>query len=256
MQQACWSRAWLTVRWLQLLSGVTSERSTLDRGVASWISSLRDTRARESRSQGVAAGSPTSDGCGTTSGESFARWNPDSSSWRTWPPTSDEASESSLVTLPRAGGVSSGIAYRRQPSAPRTSAIASSCWLPTPMSSDASRGLRDGTSKRQGTPNLGEALAALLLPTPTARDWKGRTNDQRNSPSLPDALIPTPAASDAKGFGSEDSASSRGETGLCLNPAFVEWMMGLPPGWTDCTSSETVSCPRPQPERSERCGEG
>jgi hypothetical protein len=24
-----------------------------------------------------------------------------------------------------------------------------------------------------------------------------------------------------------------------LNPLFVEWLMGYPPGWTDCDASET-----------------
>jgi hypothetical protein len=35
-----------------------------------------------------------------------------------------------------------------------------------------------------------------------------------------------------------------------LNPAFVEVMMGLPIGWTDCASSETASCPQSPSEPS------
>ena len=32
-----------------------------------------------------------------------------------------------------------------------------------------------------------------------------------------------------------------------LNPQFVEMLMGFPPGWTDCTASETPSCPSKPP---------
>jgi hypothetical protein len=35
-----------------------------------------------------------------------------------------------------------------------------------------------------------------------------------------------------------------------LNPAFVEVMMGLPIGWTDCASSETASSPQSPSEPS------
>jgi hypothetical protein len=59
------------------------------------------------------------------------------------------------------------------------------------------------------------SIAAQLL-TPTANDWKGRTNWEakgRHGPQrLPD-LIPTGAAT-------------------YLNPSFVEEMMGFPVGWT------------------------
>jgi hypothetical protein len=58
-------------------------------------------------------------------------------------------------------------------------------------------------------PNLEEAIA-WMLPTPVARDWKGRS--QRGD-LLPDSFVPTGG-------------------GIYLNPSFVEEMMGFPIGWT------------------------
>ena len=85
--------------------------------------------------------------------------------------------------------------------------------LPTPY---ASFGMSIELSKRQTEkrrnrgkgPNLEEAIA-WMLPTPLARDWKGR--NQRGA--LPDSFIPT-------------------GRGTYLNPSFVEEMMGFQIGWT------------------------
>jgi hypothetical protein len=89
--------------------------------------------------------------------------------------------------------------------------------LPTPRtcSAMASRLDTPGNLESERFPNLETVVAQQLL-TPTATDWKGRTNWQaagRNGPQrLPD-LIPTGAAT-------------------YLNPSFVEEMMGFPVGWT------------------------
>jgi hypothetical protein len=91
--------------------------------------------------------------------------------------------------------------------------------LPTPRtcSAMASRLDTPGNLESERFPNLETVVAQQLL-TPTASDWKGRTNWQaagRNGPQrLPD-LIPTGAAT-------------------YLNPSFVEEMMGFPVGWTVC----------------------
>ncbi len=51
--------------------------------------------------------------------------------------------------------------------------------------------------------------AARLLPTPTATRWDGLQSHGKNV-----------------------------VTGQ-LNPTWVEWLMGFPPGWTDLEASET-----------------
>jgi hypothetical protein len=59
------------------------------------------------------------------------------------------------------------------------------------------------------------SIAAQLL-TPTASDWKGRTNWQAAGRNGPQRLA--------------DSVPTGG--GMYLNPSFVEEMMGFPVGWT------------------------
>jgi hypothetical protein len=70
-------------------------------------------------------------------------------------------------------------------------------------------------------------------------------------------LLPTPTAADSRGSGAAgySTASGRhagvtptdalvaagGDSKKRLNPAFVEWMMGWPIGWTDCERAATES---------------
>ena len=63
-------------------------------------------------------------------------------------------------------------------------------------------------------PNLETAMGRLL--TPTASDWKGRTNWQAAGRNGPQRLA--------------DSVPNG--VGMYLNPFFVEEMMGFPVGWT------------------------
>jgi hypothetical protein len=56
-----------------------------------------------------------------------------------------------------------------------------------------------------------------MLPTPAARDWKGAGTRNEN-------LVPN-VVEGRKKIGTT--------TGLKLQPAFVEWMMGYPEGWTE-----------------------
>ena len=65
-----------------------------------------------------------------------------------------------------------------------------------------------------------------MLPTPKGRDWKGET--QRGPDAPGDGIQNTLAA------GSGETKAHRGKSrGLRLQPAFVEWMMGYPLGFTD-----------------------
>jgi hypothetical protein len=105
-------------------------------------------------------------------------------------------------------------------------------------------------------------------PTPTARDWKD-TGDLTGIPenSIPPRVVdriereawPTPKASDANRdaglanrWGPGNSQRSNLKDALryrqteagepttgSLNPAWVEWLMGFPPGWTDLEASGT-----------------
>jgi DNA-cytosine methyltransferase len=101
---------------------------------------------------------------------------------------------------------------------------------PTPNSSpatasqtvEATQRLRASRDRKQGI--LIEAVVDRMLPTPTARDWKGARKPEtlkkagRNeNNSLPDKI----------------AAYQNGT----LNPEWVEWLMGYPQGWTDISDS-------------------
>jgi hypothetical protein len=82
-----------------------------------------------------------------------------------------------------------------------------------------------------------------LLGTPTKRDFKDTGNMENVSENgllgRQIAMLPTPNQRDWKGECNQDSVPTiiNGRvgmrTGMKLQPAFVEWMMGFPIGWTD-----------------------
>ena len=54
-------------------------------------------------------------------------------------------------------------------------------------------------------------------------------------------LWTTPCAADAQGsHGGNNHRSLRTDVAGQLNPTWVEWLMGFPPGWTDLNASETL----------------
>ncbi len=135
---------------------------------------------------------------------------------------------------------------------------------PTPTASDSKRGeTGDGEGRDRPGPSLAEAVKRW--PTPTAGD--SRSSGSRATPgskahpgtSLTDAVVrgtnqgrfPTPVAGDAT---RGPSTYSRGNPSLLkavhsvgdgepgqLNPTWVEWLMGLPIGWTVSGPLETQS---------------
>ena len=98
-------------------------------------------------------------------------------------------------------------------------------------------------------------MAARLWPTPTARDYRsvtGREHEQRDNhlQNLNVAVTyrerwPTPTTSDGNGgpgsSGRDGGDNLRTAVGGSLNPTWVDWLMGLPVGWTDCEHLATRS---------------
>lgn len=161
-------------------------------------------------------------------------YDPESSSWKTLPPTSGEVSTLSAQTLP-VWGIASRGELRELPTSERlTPGVGSSSsrllktpnanlatnggsqhpdkrkagghgptladeteWLlPSPKASDAHRGGMDPHELKRNSPNL--SSLGMLLPTPTARDWKSGTGSTAtNSRPLNEVcakLFPTPTA--------------------------------------------------------------
>lgn len=177
----------------------------------------------------------TSGICGLKCFESFAKLNPDGSWLKTYRGCSQFLLDGSLEkwseTWPRAGIVSSGIAFRLPPLEPLTREIESGLSvprLPTPRATEH----KGGYSSQSKKPSLGMMAKYNLWPTPQSRDWKDanfkdpkkckRQFLKRNSPSI--ALM---VQCENPGNGT-------------LSPAWVEWLMGLPNGWTDLNCSETA----------------
>ena len=127
---------------------------------------------------------------------------------------------------------------------PTSLTVVAKLW-PTPTAADGARRMdppRPPEQKRRGG---GSSLTqrAGTWPTPQARDHKGAFTGHRNGGrDLP---------AEARMFpGTFPSGHHRPTTTLpgprssppvVLNPAFVEWLMGLPPGWSASTPSEMAS---------------
>jgi hypothetical protein len=208
-------------------SGTTFKPLTDDRGEAVLTSFLaafpaktlaQPERAQESTAQGRE--------CGTTWPESLAKYDPATSSWKT-PQCSllaglDEFSE----TWPRWGMMRNGVCWARvtlvRPTSERESGF-----LPTPRAGNpgsrpngkGGKVLAEEVAIMQGTRVRGQAI----WPRPTSHNAKENdspTEATRNTPSL---------CSLARGG---DKTQPRH-----LNPAWVEWLMGWPLGWTDLKQS-------------------
>jgi len=125
----------------------------------------------------------------------------------------------------------------------------------TPTSNSADRGRRtqEGAANevaRGRSPDL--TAQALMWATPTTNRAARRSSDRRDEEPLPGQAKrwPTPLARDSKGrpqkardnqcslpvdalsHQRQTTCSHGGECRPTLNPRFVEWLMGFPPGWT------------------------
>lgn len=106
---------------------------------------------------------------------------------------------------------------------------------PTPTASDSEGGPRQQDGKR------GRALKDLpqqMWPTPQAmmpeqsyETWKARM-ERKTDPKSKNKKIPDNLAIAAQMWPTDNQSQSAGQ----LNPTWVEWLMGLPLGWTDLGS--------------------
>jgi hypothetical protein len=195
--------------------------------------------------------------CGMSSQESFAKWDQDTLSWRTYQLSLLGGLIQFSGRWPRSGTMRNGIVFRHQPLVPRISAIESGSWV-TPAASDGTRG---GTITAAMT---GKSLAQQVntpayWPTPTVHgnnNVKGMTKNSGDGLATAVKRWPTPTARDFRSGMSQEALQRRieergqgvnlseyvqrtdGNNGK-LNPQWVEWLMGFPPGWTELEDSAT-----------------
>jgi AAA domain len=189
---------WKKRPWIERLSGTISRPSMALAGVEWWISSLRASHVSHGRRQDEAKARTMSAGSGPTLLESLARWDQDSSSWRTCDPSLPGAESSTFSgTWPTSGSMRNGKCWRRPTSRPRTNVNASTSW-PTPRASMS-------------------RMKCHLTASRLAAGAGGKRNLE------------------------EMVALVEGDQDGYLNPMWVEWLMGLPMGWTDSMPLETGS---------------
>ena len=196
---------------------------------------------------------------------SFARYDPDTSTWRTPQRSLLGGYTEHLGTWPNFGSMRNGRCWERSTSELRTSESESGL-LPTPVAIDTgsrfNRSASDGAALR---PTLGAIARFDLWPTPTVGGG-GKTLPEGTTPQgrLPwggkrtvsleqcvnqveREIWRTPNASDGRQWSNQSAqarlakgqqlrlptqVSPEGGKGGLLNPDWVEWLMGWPIGWT------------------------
>ncbi len=161
-------------------------------------------------------------GYGRSSSVSFAQYDPDTSLWKTFQGSLAGGWVTYSETWPRAGMMRNGIAYRRQQSVPRTCVTGSSSWptvkrWPTPLANKIG-----GCSGKGFPPTLEQVVKRY--PTPRAQMERkpcwDRVKSGEHKHNLEDFIAIQEGASADDGI-------------QCLNPDWVELLMGFPLSWTE-----------------------
>ena len=160
--------------------------------------------------------------------------------------TSPWASTKCLLTWKPTATPGGRLLFRLVPKTLRTSDSDSGSWLATATAT--ANQLCPSMQKWKG--------CREIWPTPTSRDWKDGTAEAcRNVPangllgrevhlwgtpnSHPRTFTPRQQTRP-----NDEKYQLANQVGGSLNPAWVEWLMGFPPGWTDLKPSEMPSSRR------------
>jgi hypothetical protein len=189
-------------------SGMMSQLLTGDRGKESPMSSVADSRVRTSPPPEKAQDSAENDlDCGPKCAGSSARYHPATFSWRTAQCSLFGGLERFSATWPRWGIMRHGEFWELVTPKRRTNGNASGSW-PTPTVTGCLNGYQQqGKGGVDWKPTIAGAVGAAKTPNPA---------------DMTKLYPPRPQ-----------------DIGGKLNPSWVEWLMGWPVGWTDCTPLET-----------------
>ena len=252
-------RSWLTIlkrdSWMQHLYGLIPPPSTADRLLEKWIGSLEDSHVSPGVLQESETPQTTAGGSGHTLKESFARLDPEDSSWKTSQVSLEGDSNLYSKAWPKAGSMRSGVVSKQAKLEPAIEENDSSSW-PTVTTQEYPHYDMKLNAKGRRIPKKGKTDhsvnledTARLWGTPRASEWKG--TGPPGSASHKHRLDRHYLDAQSEDFhhrpmiekpGQKSSDSGQTSPRLQLNTRFVEWMMGLPPNWLvlhSFVSSET-----------------
>jgi len=224
-----WSRRWSRVNWIPHLFGRILKPSQHTSFETALTSSLEDIRANRLARLEREAGSKTPVISGHTSDGTYNQLNLFNASSRTSKGTSRLDSTASSATWKKMVTTQRGDYSQRLKSVRHTSGSESS-YLPTPTAAPygtSQNGQRpDGsTFKQAGKPSLESMARHNLWPTPRASEYKdcGPVGSRSHTHM------------DKRSYLCAKAKDPDQPSGL-LNPTWVEWLMGVPTGWTGLDS--------------------
>ena len=238
--------------------GTTCGHLTAGRGGGKLTSSVADSRAKTYLAQERARESAEREaGFGLNLQESLAKYDRVTSSWKTRQCLLFGGLEECLETFPKAGTMRNGSLWERTTAEPRTGERECGFWR-TPdtgvgkeISESKARDYANKTPRPSGYQIqirlCDQVKYPILWPTPTRCGNYNRKGLSKNSgDGLATAVKtwPTPKCQDSRAALWDMGKSNLGEVvhgGIetlptktaRLNPAWVEWLMGWPIGWTD-----------------------
>lgn len=171
---------------------------------------------------------------GSNSRASFARFDPDSSLWKTSQLSAIEDLALFSVTWPRSGMMRFGLAFQLPKLALRTSAngclsLVGINWPTLTVHGNSNRKGSSPTSQDGLLTAVNQSVSAR--PTLTGRDWRSSASSEatRNRNARP--LNETVRTETEREQSDASHEAARRKAGP-LNPEWCEILMGFPPGWT------------------------
>jgi hypothetical protein len=179
-----------------------------------------DTPANLSAQQANAKAKTTPATCGLGYEKPLANYDPNTQSWKMFGDTYLWGESPLLENLPPSGMTQNGVLFPQPQWERITGATASSSW-PTPTTQDHI--VRKSTQQKPGSMHaVGLGDAVRMWPTPRAA-----LGDARNH------TVYARSTDKPQNLENKVGTANPSAVGGKLNPTWVEWLMGFPPGWTD-----------------------